>query len=240
MSDGDKRSILVTGCTSGIGKETALYLHEQGYDLLLVGRNRNALETVSGSIKDSRYVVCDLENTDRIQEIFSFCEQNNIMLDGMVHSAGYVINTPIRSFSEKDIMKQMQLHYFAFAELCKGFYKRKISRNGASIVAVSSFASITRDKGSALYSSSKSALNSFVSVAAKEFIKREIRVNAILPAYVDTRLTSGLDELIDIHERQPMGMIPPKHIAYLVEFLLSEKSKYITGAAIPVSGGMEG
>ena len=82
-------------------------------------------------------------------------------------------------------------------------------------------------------------MNAAVSIISKEFVKRFIRVNGIMPAYVDTRMTEGLDELINVEEKQPMGMIPPDNIAEVIEFLLSEKSRYITGALLPISAGME-
>lgn len=239
MSESREKTILITGCTSGIGYETARYLHQCGYNLLLAARNVQKLEDISKELDGAAYCVCDFEQQEQIKTIFDFCAEKNIKLDGMVHAAGYAINMPIRSFREEDMIKEMQLHYFAFMELCKCFYNRKISNDGASIVAMSSLAALTKRKASTLYAASKSALNVAVSVAAKEFVKRSIRVNALMPGYVDTRMNKDLDKLIDIKERQPMGLIPPMNIAYIIEFLLSDKSDYITGAMIPVSAGME-
>ncbi len=235
----ETKTILITGSTSGIGLETAKFLYEVGYELVLTGRNEENLKTISNFLGDAPYIVSDLEDTNRIKEIFDYCLQNKIKLDGMVHAAGYVINVPIKLYSLEHMEKQMRVHYYAFLELCRCFYNRKISNNGASIVAISSLASVTKMKGSVLYAGSKSALNTAISVAAKEFIKRDIRVNGLMPAYVDTRMTDGLGELIDIKEKQPMGLIPPGNIAKVVEFLLSDSAKYITGALIPISAGME-
>lgn len=239
MSDSSRKIILVTGCTSGIGLELVHYLHETGYGVLLVGRNEEKLKAVSTQLGGASFYTCDLEDSEGIKRIFSFCKDSEIFLDGMVHCAGYAMNVPVRGYHEKDMKKQMQIHYYAFLQLCKYFYDKKISNNGASIVALSSMASITKRKGSVLYAASKSALNTAVSVAAKEFIRRSIRVNAIMPAYVDTRMNEGIGDLIDVSERQPMGLIPVRDIAFLIEFLLSDKSRYITGALIPVSAGME-
>ena len=240
MSNDEKKTILVTGCTSGIGLETARYLHQCGYELLLVSRNMQKLEAVSEELGGVKYYICDFEYQEQIKDIFSFCLEQKIKLDGMVHAAGYVVNMPIRSFNEEDMRRLMQLNYFAFMELCKCFYNRKVSNDNASIVAISSLAALTKCRAAAMYSSSKSAMNVAVSVASKEFIKRSIRVNALMPGYVDTRLSSLLGELVDdVREKQPMGLIPPMNIAYVVEFLLSDKAKYITGAEIPVSAGLE-
>ena len=235
----EAKHILITGATSGIGFETARYLHDQGYPLVLTGRNEKALSTICGLTETAHKIPLDLEDTDRIKEIFSYCQNLGIILHGMVHAAGYAINMPVRSTDETHMERQMRIHYYAFLELCKGFYSRKISAENSSIVALSSIAALTKKKGSAMYAASKSALNTAVTVTAKEFSKRGIRVNALMPAYVDTRMNEGLDNLINIREEQPFGMIPPEYISYTIEFLLSEKSRYITGAIIPVSAGME-
>lgn len=235
-----EKTVLVTGCTSGIGLELSHYLYEQGYKLLLVGRNEEKLKKVSEETGGEPYVVCDLEDDSQIPGIFDYCINNGIKISGMVHCAGFGSNVPIRSLQKYDIKSQMQIHYYAFVELCKNFYRRNISIDGSSIVVISSFATYTKRKGSVPYAAAKSAVNTAVSVASKEFLKRSIRVNAILPAYVDTRMSESLDDLIDVSEVQPLGLIHPKAIAELAEFLLSDKSKYITGALIPVSAGMEG
>ncbi len=235
----ESKTILITGATSGIGLETARFLHNKGYKLVLVGRDKAKIQNILKELSDSFGFVIDLEKTEMIESIFEYCKSLNLKLDGLVHAAGYTVNTPVRSYKIEHMERQMKLHYYAFLELCKSFYNKSISNQFSSIVVTSSLASITKLKGSVLYASSKSALNSAVSVISKEFIKRFIRVNAIMPAYVDTRMNEGLDEIIDIKAKQPMGMIPPHNIAEIIEFLLSDKSKYMTGALIPISAGME-
>ena len=160
-------------------------------------------------------------------------------MGGFVHCAGYVVNMPVRIFREEDMKRQMQIHYYAFLKLCRHFYSREVSEDGSSIVAVSSLSTLTRRKGSVLYASAKSAVNTAVSVVSKEFLRRSIRVNAVMPAYVDTPMNDGLGEVTDISRAQPMGLIPPRAVADTIEFLLSERAKYITGALIPISAGME-
>lgn len=236
----NKKTVLVTGCTSGIGLEVARYLYKRGYKLVLTARNPEKLESLSVELGDSDYVVCDLMSVSGIPAIFELCETNHIRLDGMVHCAGYALNRPIRIIRQEDLLGEMQVHFFSFVELCKYFYKRRVSNDGASIVALSSFSTFVQKSGSSAYVASKTALNAAVQIASKEFVRRAIRVNALLPAYVDTRMNEGLEDLIDIKKTQPMGLIPPVAIAKCVEFLLSDNSAYITGALIPISAGMEG
>lgn len=235
----NKKSILITGATSGIGLEAARYLNRIGYNLVLVGRNRDRLDSVCNELGVTHKYLCDLEETDKIEGIFEYCVSNGILLDGLVHAAGYAINMPVRSCKLEHAEKLMRVNYYAFIEMCRCFYSKKVSNEGSSIVALSSLSTVTKKKGSILYASSKTALNTAVEVTAKEYLKRSIRVNALLPAYVDTRMNLGLEELIDIKKEQPMGLIPPEKLAEVIEFLLSDKSKYITGVLLPVSAGME-
>lgn len=234
------KTILITGASSGIGREIAILLSSMGYKLVLVARNEQRLNSTAEQCEgESCIYQYDFNDIDNIEDIFLFCKNNGILLDGMVHCAGSVQNFPVRN-NKTDIMElSMRLHYFAFVELSRYFYKRQYSNDGSCIIAMSSLASRTQFCGATAYASSKSAVNTAVSIMAKEFIKRKIRVNAILPAYVDTPMTEGVEDLTDIGSLQPYGIIDAIYIAYLVEFLLSDKGKYITGAHIPVSGGME-
>lgn len=239
----DKKNILVTGASSGIGRETCIHLSGQGYRVIALSRNEERLkELVGGLNSDDMYIVYDLFEFEHYEDIFKIILESGIKLDGMVHSAGISANAPIK-INRLDIMeKQMRLNCFSFAELGRFFSKKKYSNDGASMVAISSQAGVTCDRGLAGYAASKAALNAVTQVMAKEFVRRRIRVNALMPSFVDTDLptrnSKGVVELDEKIERnQPFGIIPPKQIAYYVEFLLSEKSDYITGSLLPVTGG---
>ena len=235
------KNILVTGASSGIGKETALYLAKQGATVVLVARNKTRLKEVKNAIGEHVYsYICDLSQSESIKGIFEFCKEKGLKLDGMVHAAGISNPIPVRSVSVESMQETMRVNCMSFAELGKYFCGKKYSNENASIVAISSLAATRPVMGQLTYAASKSALNSMVEVMAKEFLKRKIRVNAIMPSYVDTPMVAeggrfGMNNGIDA---MPLGVIEPIQIAYLAEFLLSDKSKHITGAAIPVSSGV--
>lgn len=235
------KNILVTGASSGIGKATALYLAKQGAVVILAARNEARLKEVKDAIGEHAYsYVCDFNKLESIQGIFDFCKENDLKLDGMVHAAGISNPIPVRSVSVESLEETMRVNCMAFAELGKYFCGKKYSNENASIVAISSLAATRPVMGQLIYAASKSALNTMVEVMSKEFLKRKIRVNAIMPSYVDTPMVAeggcfGMNNGIDA---MPLGVIEPIQIAYLAEFLLSEKSKHITGAAIPVSSGV--
>lgn len=238
------KNILITGATSGIGYEMAHQFAEEGANLILTGRKQGKLADMETELPGNIVSVpFDLMNLGDIEEIFQTAKERLGKLDGMVHCAGMADNSIVKA-NDMDAMKRvMDLNAFSFVELGKYFSMNKYSVNGSAVVAVSSIASILNDPGMVQYSASKAALNAAVKTMAKEFLKRKIRVNAILPANVNTEMfTSGTDVIEDFMEkaleRQPIGIIAPEQIAYLAEFLLSENAKFITGELLVIGGGM--
>lgn len=237
-----EKAILVTGASSGIGAATSEYLSEQGYFVVLVARNQDRLDQISKNLcGESLIISYDLSDLGHIDEIFNICRDKGVKLDGMVHCAGINNDIPVRA-NDINVMKEVTtINYYSFVELGKCFNKKKYSNDGASVVAISSSAAETCGKGMCTYSASKAALNASVKVMGKEFLRRRQRVNAILPTFVDTPMAARMDETLgDLDNKvagQPLGLIEPVQIAYLVEFLISDKSSYITGACIPVSAG---
>lgn len=230
--------ILITGCSTGIGRVTAKYLDEQGYKLVLLARSENKLHSLARELNNNSVVVpFDLCELDKIGAIFECCKANEIKLDGLVHCAGIGSNVPIRGNDIDTMEKTMATNYFSFVELGKYFGLRKYSNEGASIVAISSISPLTCYPGACNYAASKGAVNAAVRVMSKEYMKRNIRVNAILPGYVNTPLGPSEDDPVYIAQ-QPLGIIKAEYVAFMIEFLLSDKAKYMTGTLIPISGGM--
>lgn len=237
-----EKAILVTGASSGIGAATSEYLSERGYFVILVARNKDRLNQISKNLCGENLIIpYDLSDLEHIDEIFNICKDKGVKLDGMAHCAGINNDIPVRANDIKVMKEVTTINYYSFVELGKHFNKKKYSNDNASIVAISSSAANSCSKGMCTYAASKAALNAAVKVMGKEFLKRKQRVNAILPTFVDTPMAERMDATLgDLDNKvagQPLGLIEPVQIAYLVEFLISDKSSYITGACIPVSAG---
>lgn len=235
------KNILVTGASSGIGEAIVKYLSKSGYSVVMVARNKEKMLQIAEELPNKSYIFSyDLNDLVNIGSIFDFCQGNGLVLDGMVHSAGITATIPLKMIEPQNVRDIFNINYNAFVELTKYFTMRKYSNNNSSIIALSSISSLTAPVGQTIYASSKAAVNEYVKVVAKEVRKREIRVNAIAPANVYTPMTADMEDRlpIDISSVQPFGVIPTEHIAYLAEFLLSDKSRYITGTIIPVSAGI--
>lgn len=232
--------VLITGASSGVGRIVAKYLDSLGdiYELVLVARREAELHSLQNELTHQVEVFpIDLNRTDDIERIFIACHEKGIKFDGMVHCAGIGGGATIRSNSIRDTAACMQTNYYSFMELGRCFSSRKYSNNASSIVAISSISPFTCYPGAANYAASKAAINVAVRVMAKEFLKRRIRVNALCPAYINTPMGPAEDDPIYLAQ-QPLGIIKAEYIAYMVEFLLSDKARYMTGELIPISGGM--
>ncbi len=240
-----KRVVLITGATSGIGETITLQFAKIGTKIIAVARNSRKLEAMQREYPDCIYPFeYDFMNLDNIEDIFVFCKENGLKLDGLIHCAGIAINSVIKANNVEDMEKTMRINCFALFELGKYFSMKKYSNDGASLVAISSIVSLNNDKGLSQYAASKAAVNSVVKTMSKEFMRRKLRVNAILPANVRTPMfMAGVNQIENYMEtaeaRQPLGFIDPEQIAYMAEFLLSDNSKYMTGELVVISGGME-
>ncbi len=231
--------ILVTGASSGIGRETAIMLSRQGAEVVIIGRNEENLETTFQSLEGSghRKVVTDLTNYDAYADWFRDITTDK-KLNGMVHCAGVAMPVPAKMVSEKLIRTTFDINFVAFMELVKHFIKPKNSKGG-SIVAISSQMFYTPHKCMSIYSASKGAIQGAVKALAYELMEKGYRVNSVVPGPVDTKMSAATGEQYgaNIQEGESLGMIPAEDVANVILFLLSDASKYITGRDYFVDGG---
>lgn len=237
------KNILITGATAGIGKAMTYYFHSQDANLVIAARSEEKLNSIASDLEEN-ILACpiDLSQPEAVKELFEFIKSHSIKLDGIVHCAGVTANIPIKANFQAQTEYMLRLNFEAFTELCKHASSKRYSNEGASLVVLSSTVSLCGDKGLSIYSATKAAINTFVKCAAMELSPRKIRVNAIAPSMVETDMYyKTIEECPDMEQivkySQPFGLIQPEYIAYLAEFLISEKAKYISGSTIVVGAG---
>lgn len=241
----NEKVILITGSTSGIGEAVAKQFAKMGARIVAIGRNKEKLSALHQEFPNNIYPYAyDLMNLDDIEDIFKFCKESGLKLDGLVHCAGVMFNTAIKTNDIEEMERTMRINCFAFVELGKYFSLKKYSKDGSAMVAISSIVSKKNDKGISQYSASKAALNSVVKTMSKEFMRRKLRVNAILPANAKTPMlmasAAQIEDFMEMtEEKQPLGFIELEQIGYMAEYLLSDNAKYMTGELVVISGGME-
>lgn len=237
------KNILVTGASRGIGRGVAEYLLKNGASVVLVARGEEKLRELVEQYPNTAYAFpYDMTDLDHVESIFEFCKEKEMKLDGMFYSVGISENCMVRMITPEMAQETFDVNYFSLVQLGRFFSMKKYTADGASAVVMSSAASKVCEKAMSQYSASKAAVNAYVKVMAKEVMKRRVRVNAIAPVFVDTDMLEISRREIDdldhhIQEEQPLGIVPVEQIVNLAEFLLSDKSAYITGAVIPVFAG---
>lgn len=239
------RKIIVFGASSGIGRSCAIRLGKRGAEVILVGRNRERLEEAAGHIPEGRGVIlpCDVSDFDAAQAVVKDAVKlDGAKLDGCVFSVGIAGIYPIIAVRKEHLLESFQTNLFSLAGILKAFASRRVSRDGASFVGLSSGAAIGPVKGQSVYAATKGAMNAYISVAAKELAPRRIRVNAICPEMVDTPMGAGLHLLPEerLRERYPLGVLTADDIADTALYLLSDAAGKITGQAISVTAGSAG
>lgn len=235
------KNFIVTGASSGMGRQIALELAEAGAKVLAIARREKELQNLQvlypECIVPDSLDVCDeekLENT-----IKNFVKQYG-KIDGAVHAAGISKLTPLRAYDKNEAKQIMDISFWAAIKLMQIATKIKYSNTGSSFLAFSSVAAMHSDKGLFAYASAKAAIKIAMKTFAKETANRKIRVNVISPGWVNTNMTRGLEEthnLSEVNNSSLLGCGNPEDVSGMVLFLLSDRAKWITGTDIIVDGG---
>lgn len=238
----DQKTVLVTGASSGIGRQTAISISRMGGTLVLSGRNEERLKETLLVLEGGhhRIITADL-NVEADRERLA---TETPGLDGLVHCAGVVASTPIRFYDQRKIDEMMHANFESPVLLMSALLRlKKINRN-ASLVFLSSIAAQHPHRGGALYGSSKAAMETFTKVLALELYTQGIRANCLSPAVVRTPMfdhaeTQMSKEEMDKHvARYPLGAGLPEDVANAAIFLLSPASRWITGISLLLDGGL--
>jgi len=241
------KTIIVTGASSGIGRETAILLSKLGARLILIARNKEKLRDTINSLDGSGHtdIAFDLTNFSEYSHLFSRIFENCSRVSGLVHSAGFSKNIPLKNMSLNDLDKMMKINYYSFMLLAKEFVKKKnVHPDGASVVAISSISGDFSLKGLSIYSATKSSLNISVKALAQEYAQWNIRFNTVSPGWIKTELTDKAiraltsERVENVIKSHPLGPGYSIDVAKAVAFLLSDAARWITGTTLTVDGGV--
>ncbi len=235
------KKIMLIGASSGMGECMAKYFNDLGASIFLVGRNEERLQDVCSSLKgENDYAVTDLAQIENVKDIFEVSSRLQYKFDGLIFTAGVDYAIPIKVNNPERAQMMMNINANSFLEILKYATKKKNCTEQLSIVAISSIVTTVLNPGSAVYAASKAALETIVKVAAKELLTRKIRVNCISPALTDTPMIAERKKSGGVYgengvQLQKLGYIEPIQVAYLTDFLLSDKAKYMTGTVVEMS-----
>jgi NAD(P)-dependent dehydrogenase (short-subunit alcohol dehydrogenase family) len=239
-----KEFILLTGATSAIGQKISEKLCSE-YNLILHGRNESKLNQIKNLCSLTSDVLIwnyDLNDVDTIESEFSeFIMQHQIRVFCLIHCAGVLNMMPIKVASLAAIKETLNVNFVSVTQLVKSLISRKVNQAAfRNAVFISSIVSKYGAKAFGIYSASKSALDAFMRSIAVE-LAPNVRLNSVLPGAINSEMTENIfrnEELIARMKLDyPLGFGEPTDVANLVEFLVSEKSKWITGQQFIIDGG---
>lgn len=234
------KRILVTGASSGIGRQIAISCAQMGAQLVVSGRNAERLAATFAELEGEGHVQITSE-LGKQEDIDRLATEAGVV-NGLVHAAGVSKLAPFRLISRVQLDEMFSSNVYAPMLLTKGLLARKRIAQGGSILFVSAVASHIGPLASGVYSASKAALLGAMRTLALEVAKQGIRANCIVPGYVRTPMLDSLNQSggsIDEHtELTPLGLGEPEDVAYAAVFYLSDASRWITRNYFIIDGGL--
>lgn len=235
------KTILITGASSGIGRATAIECSKMGATCIITGRNEERLNETLSKMEGEGHqiIVADISTQSGID----FLVEHTTQLDGLVNNAG-ISHTKLINFIKSDELNSIfEVNAFAPILLTKSLLKKKKMSMGASLVFVSSAASLNPDLANSVYSATKAAISSFSRSCAKELASKQIRSNSVLPGMVETELVQNLlftpEELEKDKSRYLLKRYgKPEEVAWSIVYLLSDASAWVTGTQLLIDGGV--
>ncbi len=237
----EDKLILITGASGGIGRAVATECSRLGAVVVITGRNQDRLNETFSILEGSghKQILSDLADERGIDILMSELTE----LDGIVHCAGIADPIPFQFIDRGKLNNIMNINILVPVLISQKLIKRKILRNGSSIVFISSISGVyVSSIAGALYSSTKGAINGAIKGMALDLSQKGIRVNSVCPGMIQTDIYEdgriSPEQLKNDVNRYPLKRYgKPEEVAYAVIYLLSDTSKWVTGSNLLIDGG---
>jgi len=236
------KTILVTGASSGIGRAIAVESSKMGAIVILSGRNEERLNETLSQMSGTGHsiIVADLNSDDGRKKLITQSPE----LDGLVNCAGLIKTLPFQFVTSEALESVMNVNFTAPVLISAQLVKKKKMLKNSSIVFISSIAGIwCVSPANSIYSASKGAINGIAKNMALDLADKNIRVNCVNPASVDTSIYDAEvitpEQLEEDRKRYPLKRYgKPEEVAFAVIYLLSDASRWVTGSNLVIDGGM--
>jgi 3-oxoacyl-[acyl-carrier protein] reductase len=235
------KKVFITGGTSGIGLSILENFYKLDADIFTIGTNVENLKTIQNNFPKIKTSNFNLENHQKIEELVKEAKEKLGGLDIVINNAGITKDNLAIRMSDEEWNKVIDINLTAVFLICKYSIKVMMKQDSGTIINISSIVGHTGNFGQSNYSSAKAGIIAMSKSLAKEYAKKNIRVNCISPGFIDTKMTKNINEEFKkkLIENIPMGKLGNGNdIANCAIFLASDLSSYITGETIHVNGGM--
>jgi len=240
------KTILITGASSGIGRQCAIDCSKMGAKVVLIARNEERLQETLSQMDGSEHLIAsfDLGNHEGMADLVKEVVSKVGLIDGVLNCAGISITEPLKittperlqSFYDANVLSAILLS----KEVCK---LRNVRKEGASIVFFSSVAALKGENCKVAYSLSKGALISGMRALAVEYAKKNIRFNCVSPGVIETPINANQEYMKDpilraqVEANHLLGIGKTTDISNACVYLLSDASRWVTGQNLIVDGG---
>ena len=242
MSNLEKKNIIVTGASGGIGNAIIKKLSDAGANILASGTRIEKLEELKKNFEGLKILKFDISQSDKIEEfIENATNELGGSLDGIVNNAGITQDNLAIRMSLDEWQKVININLTSTFLMSKFAIKKMLKNKSGKIVNITSVVGHTGNLGQANYTASKAGIVAMSKSLAIEYAKKNININCISPGFIKTAMTDKIDDKFKevIISKIPSARLgEPEDIANAVLFLSSDQSNYINGETLHVNGGM--
>ncbi|MEO7273522.1 MAG: SDR family oxidoreductase [Vicinamibacterales bacterium] len=239
------RTVLITGGSSEIGRETARVVSELGARVIVSGRHPGQLEETLTCLAPGAHAIepFDLTDLEALPEWVRGLARRYGPFNGLLHAAGVQTTIGVRGLSVEVLHRTFRVNLDAAVMLAKGFRQKGCCTPSSSLVFISSMAAIVGSPAMAAYAASKAALIGLARSLAIELAREGIRVNCVAPGLIASgmgdqlRQTVGNQRFAELIAQTPLGAGTAADIAHAAGYLLSDASRWVTGHTLVVDGG---
>lgn len=239
------QTVLVTGSTRGIGRAIALALAQDGFDVVVHGRNNLAAaqqvaQEIQASGQSARVLMFDVANRETARAVLAADIEANGAYYGVVLNAGLTRDNAFPALTDDDWDSVLRTNLDGFYNVLHPVIMPMIQRRAPGrIVCMTSVSGLVGNRGQVNYSASKAGVIGAAKALALELAKRKITVNCVAPGLIDTDMVDEhvpVAQIVKMIPAQRMGL--PEEVAHAVVFLMSDRSAYITRQVLAVNGGL--
>ena len=243
----ERKNVIITGASRGIGKGIALVFAKHGANIAFtylsseVAANELEQELLENGCNKAKGYKSDASDFKEAQKLVSDIMVEFESIDVLVNNAGITKDGLLMRMSEQDFDTVMSINMKSVFNMTKAVVSPMLKAKSGSIINMSSVVGVKGNAGQANYAASKAAINGFTKSIALELGSRNIRCNSIAPGFIETEMTKAMPEEVVNHWNDQIPLRrggSTEDIANTTLFLASDLSNYITGQVINVCGGM--
>ena len=238
-----QRIALVTGASRGIGQAIAKRLANEGYLVIGTATSEKGAATVNDYLQELGGAgrVLNVQDAEQINQLFDSIEKEFGNVQVLVNNAGITQDGLLMRMDDNAWERVLEVNLTSVFRTSKRAIKGMMKARQGRIINITSVVAAMGNAGQTNYTASKAGIEGFTRSLAREIGSRQITVNCVAPGFIDTDMTSELDEALiqSMLNAVPLARLgKPEDIAAAVNFLASEEAGYITGTVLDVNGGM--